>query len=146
MKVAWVPLWGKAQDQVLTLTPVCFLCMGETPSNILKVIEMNKELGFPVQSQHTEIGFSHLSIISPKFDEVSNVKTEKPLIIQCLPSLHNLDSWGTQPLDADFPCSSRASACIRQVVHCVMPRTWTLAEHRRWTMYPWCHSSPVLSA
>lgn len=27
-----------------------------------------------------------------------------------------------------------------------MPRTWTLAERWRWTMYPWCHSSPVLSA
>lgn len=58
-------------------THVFLLCMGETPSNILKAIETSKELGFSVQSQHTETSFSHLSVISPKFDEVSNVKTKK---------------------------------------------------------------------
>lgn len=57
-------------------TCVFLLCTGETPSNILKAIETSKELGFPVQSQHTETSFGHLSTISPKFDEVSNVKTK----------------------------------------------------------------------
>lgn len=131
-------------------TRVFLLCMGETPSNILKVIETNKELGFPIQSQHTKIGFSHLSIISPKFDEVSNVKTEKPLITQWLPSIYitwvlreSIHVWNHWVLTS--PCSSKASEFIRQVVH-LMPRTWTLAERWGWTMDPWCHFSPVLSA
>lgn len=74
-------------------THVFLLCMGETPSNILKVIETSKELGCPVQSQHIEISFGHLSMISPKFDEVSDVKTKKTINHPMTPEyLHNLGS------------------------------------------------------
>lgn len=44
-------------------THVFLLCMGEIPSNILKATETSKELGFPVQSQHTETSFGHLSVM-----------------------------------------------------------------------------------